>query len=73
MNNLINLLRKYNGKVARVLCRPSFVNSVMMNDGIGADERPKWASTGGRVVHQDGSIDDPPLAQFMRSRQCTAN
>ena len=29
MNNLINLLSEYNDKVARVLCRPSFVNVVM--------------------------------------------
>lgn len=85
MNNLMNLISKYDDKVLRVLCRPSFVNSVMASDGIAADERPKWAGgrpmveidmreeyrlelTDGRVVHQDGSIDESPLTQFMRSR-----
>ena len=84
MNNLINLLRKYDGKVARVLCRPSFVNSVMASGGAAADERPERVGgrplvevemreeyrlelTDGRVVHQDGSVDESPSAQFMRS------
>ena len=85
MNNLMNLISKYDDKVLRVLCRPSFVNSVMASDGIAADERPKWAGgrpmveidmreeyrlelNDGRVVHQDGSVDESPLTQFMRSR-----
>ena len=85
MNNLINLLCKYNDKVLRVFCRPSFVNSVMINSGAAADERPERVGgrplvevemreeyrlelTDGRVVHQDGSIDESPLTQFMRSR-----
>ena len=48
MNNLINLLSKYDDKVLRVFCSPSFVNSVMASDGVAADERPKWA--GGRPM-----------------------
>lgn len=83
MNNLISLLRKHNGKVSRVFCRPSFVNSVIA--GIGTRERPTQVGgypmieidmreeyrlelTDGRVVHQDGSVDESPLTQFMRSR-----
>lgn len=85
MNNLINLIRKHDGKVARVLCRPSFVNSVMASGGAAADERPTQAGgypmveiemreeyrlelTDRRVVHQDGSVDESPLTQLMRSR-----
>ena len=85
MNSLMSLISKYDDKVLRVLCRPSFVNSVMASDGIAADERPKWACgrpmveidmheeyrlelNDGRVVHQDGSVDESPLTQFMRSR-----
>ena len=85
MNNLMNLLSKYNNKVLRVFCRPSFVNSVMASSGAAADERPERVGgrplvevdmreeyrlelTDGRVVHQDGSIDESPLTQFMRSR-----
>lgn len=85
MNNLINLLNKYNGKVARVLCRPSFVNSVIASSGAAADERPERVGgrplvevdmreeyrlelTDGRVVHQDGSVDESPSTQFMRSQ-----
>lgn len=85
MNNLMNLLSKYNDKVLRVLCRPSFVNSVMASSGAAADERPERVGgrplieidmreeyrlelTDGRVVHQDGSVDESPLTQFMRSR-----
>lgn len=85
MNNLMNLLSKYNDKVLRVFCRPSFVNSVMISSGAAADERPERVGgrplvevdmreeyrlelTDGRVVHQDGSIDESPLTQFMRSR-----
>ena len=84
MNNLMNLLSKYNDKVLRVFCRPSFVNSVMASSGAAADERPERVGgrpmveidmreeyrlelTDGRVVHQDGSIDESPLTQFMRS------
>lgn len=84
MNNLINLLSKYNGKVARVLCRPSFVNSVIAGMWTPTQERPTQVGgypmveidmreeyrlelIDGRVVHQDGSIDDPQLTQFMRS------
>ena len=84
MNNLMNLLNKYNDKVLRVFCRPSFVNSVMASNGAAADERPERVGgrpmveidmreeyrlelTDGRVVHQDGSIDESPLTQFMRS------
>ena len=83
MNNLISLLSKYNGKVARVLCHPSFVNCVIA--GIDTRERPTQVGgcpmaevemreeyrlelTDGRVVHQDGSVDESPLTQFMRSR-----
>lgn len=83
MNNLISLLSKYNGKVARVLCHPSFVNCVIA--GIGTRERPTQVGgcplievdmreeyrlelTDGRIVHQDGSVDESPLIQFMRSR-----
>ena len=82
MRNLTNLLRKYNGKVARVFCRPSFVNFII---GMGTQERPTQVGsypmvevemreeyrlelTDGRVVHQDGSVDESPLTQFMRSR-----
>ena len=85
MNNLMNLLSKYNDKVLRVFCRPSFVNSVMASSGAAADERPERVGgrplieidmreeyrlelTDGRVVHQDGSVDESPLTQFMRSR-----
>lgn len=84
MNNLMNLLSKYNDKVLRVFCRPSFVNSVMASSGAAADERPERVGgrpmvevemreeyrlelTDGRVVHQDGSVDESPLIQFMRS------
>ena len=80
MNNLINLLREYNGKVARVLCHQSFVDFVA-----GVREHPTqmdgcpmvevemredyWLElTDGRVVHQDGSVDESPLTQSMRSR-----
>ena len=83
MNNLINLLSKYNGKVARVVCRSSFVNCMIA--GIETQERPTQVGgcpmvevemceeyrlelTDGRVVHQDGSVDESPLTQFMRSR-----
>ena len=85
MNNLMNLLSKYNDKVLRVLCRPSFVNCVMASSGAAADERPERVGgrpmveidmreeyrlelTDGRVVHQDGSIDESPLIQLMHSR-----
>ena len=85
MNNLMNLLSKYDDKVLRVFCRPSFVNSVMISSGAAADERPERVGgrplievdmreeyrlelTDGRVVRQDGSIDESPLTQFMRSR-----
>ena len=89
MNNLMNLLSKYNDKVLRVSCRPSFVNSVMASSGAAAYERPERVGgrpivevemreeyrlelTDGRVVHQDGSIDESPLIQFVHRRgQCT--
>ena len=84
MNNLINLLDKYDGKVARVLCHPSFVNFIT-GMGTPTQERPTQVGsypmvevemreeyrlelTDGRVVHQDGSVDESPLTQFMRSR-----
>lgn len=84
MNNLINLLNKYDGKVARVFCRPSFVNSVI-GMRTPTQERPEAVGgypmvevemreeyrlelTDGRVVHQDGSVDESPLTQSMRSR-----
>ena len=68
MNNLINLLRKYNGKVARVLCSPSFMNSMMAQPLTNAlsgrplvevdiREEYRLELTDGRVVHQDGSVD----------------
>ena len=80
MNNLMNLLSKYNDKVLREFCRPSFVNSVMASSGAAADERPERVGgrpmveidmreeyrlelTDGRVVHQDGSIDESVYAQ----------
>ena len=54
-----------------------------LSDGITTDERPMvevemreeylLELTDGRVVHQDGSVDESPLAQFMRSKQYTAN
>ena len=84
MNNLMNLLSKYNGKVARVFCRPSFVNFII-GMRTPTQERPtqmggcpmvevemreeyRLELTDGRVVHQDGSVDESPLTQFMRSR-----
>ena len=44
----MNLLSKYNDKVLRVFCRPSFVNSVMISGGAAADERPE--RVGGRPM-----------------------
>ena len=78
MNNLINLLRKYNGKVARVLCHQSFVDFVAgvrehptRMDGcptVEVEMREEYSLelTDGRVVHQDGSVDESPLTQSMR-------
>ena len=78
MNNLINLLRKYNGKVARVLCHQSFVDFVAgvrehptQMDGcptVEVEMREEYSLelTDGRVVHQDGSVDESPLTQSMR-------
>ena len=82
MHNLINLLCKYNGKVARVFCHTNFVDFII---GMETQERPTQVGgcsmveddmceeyylelTDGRVVHQDGSVDGSPLTQFMRSR-----
>ena len=79
MNNLMNLLSKYNDKVLRVFCRPSFVNFII-GMRTPTQERPTQVGnypmvevemreeyrlelTDGRVVHQDGSIDDSVYAQ----------
>lgn len=84
MHNLINLLCKYNGKVARVVCCQSFVDFIT-GMRTPTQERPTQMGgcpmvevdmceeyylelTDGRVVHQDGSVDESPLTQFMRSR-----
>ena len=80
MNNLMTLLSKYGGKVARVFCRPSRAIA-----GIGTRQRPTQVGgypmvevdmreeyrielTDGRVVHQDGSVDESPLIHSMRSK-----
>ena len=71
MHKLINLLREHNGKVARVvLCHPSFVNFITSMGAPTQEMREEYQLelTDGRVVHQDGSVDESPLTQFMRSR-----
>ena len=62
MNNLINLLSKYNGKVARIVCHQSFVNFIIgmrTPTQVEVEMREEYhlELTDGRVVHQDGSVD----------------
>ena len=79
MNNLINLLSKYNGKVARIVCHQSFVNFIIAMRTptqvgnyplVEVEMREEYhlELTDGRVVHQDGSVDELPLTQL-----CTAS
>ena len=73
MNNLINLLSKYNGKVARIVCHQSFVNLIIgmrtpTQVEVEVREDYHLELTDGRVVHQDGSVDELPLTQL-----CTAS
>ena len=71
MNNLTNLLYKYNGKVARIVCHQSFVDFITSMrtptqmggcSMVEVDMREEYhlELTDGRVVHQDGSVDESP-------------
>ena len=72
MHNLINLLREHNGKVARIVCHQSFVDfitNMRTPTQVEVEMREEYhlELTDGRVVHQDGSVDESPLTQFMHS------
>ena len=62
MNNLINLLSKYNGKVARIVCHQSFVNftiGVRTPTQVEVEVREEY-----HLELTDGRVDELPLTQL---------